>query len=483
MLLASAWWRMAIAAIPVALLWAAVLWVAPSAPSLAPPGPSAPVDAPVAAMPTDAPPVAGPPLIGPPLIGASATAAKPEIGPLRIAARSGAPAPGGGRLDRFDVATQPIVAPVNAKGQVAFHATVLRGSGREGIFLSEAGRVTKMAAFGDPVPGGGTLAEFAAHPLPALNAAGHVAFTARIAGARATEGMFLVTAEGLTVIALTGDDAPGLPGGVIVGFDTPSLNDNDEIAWVASVRRGREVLDVLYLRDGRRTRRLMAEGERLLTIGGTMDKIGVPVLNNGGVVAFPAAIQKGPVLGGIFVAGARELRLLVGAGDRTPEGSMILRFSERVALDDDDGITFSAYLGVPHLGVPHLGVNSVTREAVLRIGPDGLSTIAAEGDAAPGGGRYAGFGPWPTVAPGGVTAFIAALDNGPAPLAAFMGTPGALRRVAMVGETLPDGGHIGRFALNAVAVAGPGGTLTFATMGGEDGQGGAILCLCPVSPR
>jgi hypothetical protein len=35
--------------------------------------------------------------------------------------------------------------------------------------------VTKVAVFGDAVPGGGTLAEFTARPLPSLNAAGHVA--------------------------------------------------------------------------------------------------------------------------------------------------------------------------------------------------------------------------------------------------------------------------------------------------------------------
>jgi hypothetical protein len=33
-----------------------------------------------------------------------------------------------------------------------------------------------------------------------------------------------------------------------------------------------------------------------------------------------------------------------------------------------------------------------------------------------------------------------------------------------MGETLPQGELIGRFALNAVAVAGPGGALTFATV-------------------
>src|SRR5207302_9884726 len=113
---------------------------------------------------------------------------------------------------------QPIAAPVNARGQVAFYATVLRSSVREGIFVGEDGRLTKLAAFGDSVPGGGTLAEFGVRPLPSLNAAGHAAFTAHIAGGRATEGMFVAGPGGLQPIALAGDDAPGVPGGVLVGF-------------------------------------------------------------------------------------------------------------------------------------------------------------------------------------------------------------------------------------------------------------------------
>ena len=93
---------------------------------------------------------------------------------------------------------------------------------------------------------------------------------------------------------------------------------------------------------------------------------------------------------------------------------MILRFSERVAIDDQDAIAFGAYLGG----------DGGTREAVLRTGSDGLAEIAVEGAPAPGGGRYAGFGPWPTVGPGGMMAFIAALDGGPGPLAAFVGDSG-----------------------------------------------------------
>jgi hypothetical protein len=111
---------------------------------------------------------------------------------------------------------------------------------------------------------------------------------------RATEGVFVARAEGLQAIALAGDNAAGAPTGVLVGFDAPALNDNDELAFVATVRRGRDILDVLYFWNGRRLQRTVAEGDRLLRIGGAMDKIGEPALNNNGVIAFCEAILKGP---------------------------------------------------------------------------------------------------------------------------------------------------------------------------------------------
>jgi len=82
-----------------------------------------------------------------------------------------------------------------------------------------------------------------------------------------------------------------------------------------------------------------------------------------------------------------------------------------------------------------------------------------------------------------VTAFIAALDAGPGPLAAFAGALGDVQRVAIMGETLPQGGTVGRFALNTVAVAGPDGALTFATVAQEKGEHNAIYCRCPELPR
>ena len=442
---------MFIATVAVACLWGAVFWAYVSQP--APKGVEQRVATDVAAP--DSPHVAATPVEKPPLSGAPA---------LRLVVASGATAPGGGAFDRFDVGQQPIVAPVNARGQVAFYASVVHSRAREGIFLATAGRIAKVAAVGDAAPGGGSFSEFARHPVPALNDAGKVAFGAALAGSRATEGVFLAAGGDVTMIALSGADAPGVVNGTFLEFDTPVLNNRDEIAFVASVRRNRETLDVLYLYSGGKLRKLLATGDlapRKLAAGadtlprkGAFDKFGAPAMNNKGVVAFPAVIEHGEVLGGIFLAGAHDLQLILGAGELAPDGAMLVRFSERVAIDDEDNVAFIA----------HLGGDKPGAEAVFRVNAAGLAQVAATGDPAPGGGRFAAFGPWPTFGALDSIAVIAALDDGLAPLAVFAGAPGALGRLAMPGEALPGGARLAPFALNAIASAASNGGVTFATM-------------------
>src|SRR5947207_3868410 len=140
-----------------------------------------------------------------------ATAAIADTSPLRIVVTAGGAAPGGGSFDRFTVESQPIVAPVNARGQVAFFASLLRASGGEGFFLFDGRRIVKMAVEGDRAPGGGTFSGFGRHPVPALNARGAVAFAAALAGARAVEGIFVWDAKQTRTIVLTGAAAPGIP--------------------------------------------------------------------------------------------------------------------------------------------------------------------------------------------------------------------------------------------------------------------------------
>jgi hypothetical protein len=249
--------------------------------------------------------------------------------------------------------------------------------------------------------------------------------------------------------------------GTFVEFDTPVLNNRDEIAFVGTVRRGRETLQVLYLHSGGVLRKLVASGD-VAPRGGTFDRFGLPEINNKGVVAFPAIVEHGAVLGGIFAVGASELHLLVAAGEIGPGGQMLVRFSERAAIDDEDNVAFVAHLGA-----------SAASEALLVANANGLTQLAVTGEAAPGGGRYSAFGPWPNFGRNATIAFVAAVDDGPGPLGIYIGSPGAIRRVAMVGDHLANGGALPALALNSVASAGSNDALTFATMTNpEEGRNG-----------
>ena len=362
---------------------------------------------------------------------------------LRRIVASGQPTPIGGTFDRFDVNAQPIVAPVNAHGQVAFYATILRNRATEGIFIAADGHIAKAAAVGDTVPGGGLLSEFAQHPIPALNDAGTVAFVAAMTSAHAEEGLFMVKDSTLTPIAVTGGDAPGVIGGTFVEFDSPALNNRDEVAFVATVRHGRETFQALYLFSNGRLRKLLAEGDPFLG-GGHFAKFGVPAINNRGVVAFPVTLDHGPALGGIFVTGTRDLKMLAGSGALAPDGQMIVRFSERIAIDDNDDIAFGAQLGIGKAGT----------EAVMQVNTSGLTLIAQAGGPAPGGGRFSGFGPWPSAGPVGRVAFIAAIEDGPGPIGIYTWQDNTLSRTLMAGEKQPDG-IVPPFAINPVSPPAP----------------------------
>ena len=51
----------------------------------------------------------------------------------------------------------------------------------------------------------------------------------------------------LTAIAVIGGDAPGVVNGTFAQLDTPSMNNRDEVAFVATVRHGRDTFEALYI--------------------------------------------------------------------------------------------------------------------------------------------------------------------------------------------------------------------------------------------
>src|SRR5262249_47024145 len=192
------------------------------------------------------------------LVSESRSAESPAI---RRVAVTGQAVPGGGAFDRFSVESLPIVAPINSQGQVAFFATIVRGRANEGFFIASGARIDKLVADGDRVPGGGVFSGFGRHPVPALNGAGEVAFSAAIAGARAREGIFGASPRRGRPIALAGAAAPDIPSGTFANVDAPAINDRGDVAFLATVRRGRESLEAIYLYSGGKIRKVVAQGD------------------------------------------------------------------------------------------------------------------------------------------------------------------------------------------------------------------------------
>src|SRR5947199_3936035 len=163
---------------------------------------------------------------------------------------AGQPAPGGGVFERFSIEVLPVVAPVNSHGHVAFFATILRGRTGEGYFRPTGRRIDTIAAQGDAAAGGGTFSGFGRHPVPALNEGGDVAFAAAVAGGKTVEGIFAATGRRLRAVAVVGGAAPGIASGTFANLDAPALNDRGDVAFLATVGRGRETVEAIDLSWG-----------------------------------------------------------------------------------------------------------------------------------------------------------------------------------------------------------------------------------------
>jgi len=389
---------------------------------------------------------------------------------LRAVARTGDAAPGGGTFDRFGQEALPIVAPVNARGDVAFFASLSRGASDEGIFLQRAGRIVTVAREGDRVAGVGRLSGFGKHPTPALNDAGAVAFTAAVAGGRSVEGVFTWSAGRLRPIATTGTPAPGIPSGVVAGVDTPAINAGGEVVFLATIRRGRESIEAILASRGGTLRKIVAQGDAA-PAGGVFAGFGPPAVNARGSVAFAAVVEGKSVPGGIFVAAGDRIQMLVGAGEDTPIGGIFAKFSERIALDDTGLIAFHGMLKFAPVEAAIFAVEDGRPRAVSRLG-----------DPAPGGGTVAQFGLWPAGGGGGAVVFAASVEGGPAPVAVLLADGAGLSRVVAVGDTLPGGDRIASLTLYPVVSVGPRGHVTFAVAPIATGEGPEGLFIAQPSP-
>jgi hypothetical protein len=396
--------------------------------------------------------------------------ARPDGTSTRIAVSAGQPAPGGGTFEHFTVELLPVIAPVNDAGRVAFFATLLRGRFDEGIFVTSGARIVKIAATGDPVTGGGSLSGFGRHPVPSLNRRGAVAFAAAVAGGRTVEGIFVSVDGRVRTVAVAGSAAAGIPAGTLASVDAPALADDGTVAFLATVRRGRETVEAIYVSRGSRVEKLVAQGDAAPS-GGVFSAFGPPAITNRGAVAFSAVVDGPGVPGGVFVAERRGVRMLVGAGDDVPGGGIFSKFSERVAVNDAGAVAFTTVVK----GGPAGG-------AIFVHESDRLRRVVALGDAVPGGGAFSYLGLWPALDAAGQVAFVASIDGGPAPIGVFVGRASGIERVLGIGDALPGSATLRSFGLYPAVAMSPNGTLAFATAAPPDAEGGAVAGIVIVVP-
>jgi hypothetical protein len=401
------------------------------------------------------------PVIGTLLLAALAAGPAPaaDTPTLRAVARTGDAAPGGGTFDRFGQETLPVIAPINAKGDVAFFARLNRGGADEGIFLQRGGRLVTVAREGDRVPGVGRLSGFGKHPTPALSDSGTVAFAAAVAEGRSVEGIFAWSAGRVRAVATTGSQAPGMPSGVLAGLDSPAVNARGDVVFLATVRRGRESIEAILASSGGVLRKIVAQGDPA-PAGGAFAAFGPPAINARGGVAFAAVVEGKGVPGGIYLVNGERVEMVVGAGEETPIGGIFAKFSERIGLNDRGLIAFHGMLKFAPVEAAIFAVENGRVRAVSRLG-----------DAAPGGGTIVHFGLWPAVGSGSDIAFAASIEGGSTPVAILLADGTRLTQVVAVGESLPGGDRIASLTLYPVVSVGSRGHVTFAVTPTPTGEG------------
>jgi len=238
-------------------------------------------------------------------------------------------------------------APViNDEGSVAFIATLAGGRGAAGVFLASEGRLRTIASSGMKAPvilgGIGVFAEFEA---VSLNNRGDVAFLAWVRHGRETvEVMYVARKVGavhqLTKVAASGEPAPG--GGFFVGFGAPVINNRGAIAFPAVVKLG-PALGAIFVAPADAPAHLFFGTGDPAPTGGIFARFSERIgFDDAGRVAFGAFINgSGPDFG-IFVAEGADRRAVAARGQAAPDGGLYTSLGPWPAMSHTGNLAFVA---------------------------------------------------------------------------------------------------------------------------------------------
>jgi len=292
---------------------------------------------------------------------------------------------------------------IDDAGDVLFFCDVNGGDSRRALFLYQAasGQIVKVAAVGDPSPIGGI---FGAVGPGSINNNGKVVFLASPVGDTVNSNLFMWDNGLVTKVAALGDPAPG--GGTFSGLGTesfgfqdgtsipvgpvPDINDSDQIAFRAIVNGGitgrgivvrTNQVDEWYVKVPDPT-----------PIGGTYFDMQAASINNAGQIAFFADYRPTPDTfnSGWFAGAPGNWRKVVVFFDPIDGGQCLgLAFSRNPmqTIDGAGNVVFWA----------NLDSNGTSDRLVLGLTDGNLLIAARRGDPTPIGGTFGSMDAWPAI--------------------------------------------------------------------------------------
>jgi hypothetical protein len=311
--------------------------------------------------------------------------------------------PIGGHFGGFFSGNTVFTPDINDAGDVLFFCDVNGGDSRRALFLYQAasGQIVKVAAVGDPSPIGGT---FGAVGPGSINNEGKVVFLASPVGDTINSNLFMWDNGAVTKVAALGDPAPG--GGTFSGLGTesfgfqdgtsipvgpvPDINDSDQIAFRAIVSGGITGRGIV-VRTGQVDEWYVKVPDPT-PIGGTYLDMQAAAINNAGQIAFFSDYHPTPdtINSGWFAGAPGNWRKVVVFFDPIDGGQCLgLAFSRNPmqTIDAAGNVVFWA----------NLDSNGTSDRLVLGLTDGNLLIAARRGDPTPIGGTFGSMDAWPAV--------------------------------------------------------------------------------------
>lgn len=251
--------------------------------------------------------------------------------------RDGDPAPGGGTVT-------PTSRVTNARGTIAYQASVLGATATQGIFRTDGANTVVIASDAGAAPTGGT---FTSLFTPAINNRGQVAFETEMAGGPADFAILRGDGITLTPVFVANQIAPG--GATFQDFGDPLINEHGQVVAVASLVNGASSAG-LFVGDGTDAVAIALDGQPAPKGGNYTASFDKPLtINDRGEVAFSARLKGGTSPRGIFRWTSGETTTLVLAGTIAPGTTGTFASFGDMKLGNDGRVAFIGTL-IPGVG-------------------------------------------------------------------------------------------------------------------------------------